>query len=155
LVFGKCEQLDAACNGVLADPAPLIGYQPSNSIRLVPVVVVGGGYPVNPFTMIYVAEFLTAKGWLADPRIDELCIIDLSELEMLEGLAQFGGSPTEVLREWKASGIANMSLRNFILRTGHGGRELRPKRMERAVNDTFERVLQHLKLRGEPVPDEE
>ena len=155
LILDKCEQLDAACRAILGDPAALLGYQSATAIRLVPVVLVGGGYPINPFTMAYIRDSLDAEEWLSDARVAELCIIDVSELEILEGLAQLGETPNGVLRAWKASGIANVSLRNFVLRTRGGGRELRPHRMDAAVNSTFEKVLDLLRLRGDPAPTAE
>lgn len=148
LVLDKCEQLHAACEALLTDPVALLGYSPI-AMRLVPLLVVGGGYPVNPFTMLYVREALAGKGLLTDPRVEDLCIIDMSELEILEGLAEKGKNPSDVLRQWKASGIANVSLRNHVLRTEGGGRELRPTRMETSVNKTFEKIIASMRLRKE------
>jgi hypothetical protein len=146
LVTLKCEQLHEAANAVLDNVAALTGAVAPPGLRVLPVLLVGGGYPMSPFTMSYIEEELAARGFLKSPRIDSLCIIDLGELEMLEGLAERGPSPVDVLRGWKTSGIGDVPLRNFVIAKWGGGRDLRPARMDAPVHATFERIFALLKV---------
>jgi hypothetical protein len=90
---------------------------------------------------------LHAEVLLRDPRIDPLCIIDLADLEVLEGLAERGPSPVEVLRQWKDSSLAAMPLRNAVLAKHGAGPHLRPTRMQASVDATFDKIVQALRLR--------
>lgn len=147
LVIGKCRQLDAACKAVLADATgALTGFPTVPGLKLVPVVVVGGGYPVNPFTVTYITSRLSEEELFSDPRIHTLCIIDLGELEMLEGLGERGHDPVTVLIDWKQSAIGKVPLRNHILRRWGGGSDSRPARMKASVDATFERLISLLRL---------
>lgn len=165
LVVVKCRQLDSACSAVLNESRLLTGYESVPELRVLPLLVVGGGYPINPFTMKFVSERLVESGLFKDPRIHDLCIIDLGELEMLEGLAERGHNPVDVLRRWKESGISKVALRNFVLRTMGGGAAVRPSRMDISVKATLARVIAALRLSAdspnrsatsdtEPCPDE-
>ena len=147
LVVGKCRQLDAAAAAVLADASALTGFPAVAGLRVLPLLIVGGGYPVSPFTTAYVHEWLNTEGLLDDPRVDSLSIVDLGELEMLEGLADRGQTPVAVLRQWKESRLAEVSLRNFVVRTSGNVATLRASRMEPRVQETFQRLVEILSLR--------
>lgn len=146
LVLDKCRQLHEAAEALLADSMPLLGYAVPGGYRIFPMLVVGGGYPVTPFTMKFVGAHLDKEGLLSQPMMQPLAIVDLGELETLEGLAERGRSLLDVLAAWQESGIAHVPLRNFVLRRFGGGRDLRPSRMDDRVNATFEAIIQALKL---------
>jgi len=64
LVLEEAEQLHAACESLLADQKRLTGYDPSANRRILPIVVVGGGYPADALSRSHVDDFLAQKGWL-------------------------------------------------------------------------------------------
>jgi hypothetical protein len=150
LVIKKCRQLHAAAAAVLGDEFPLTGVRRTSGLRITPVVVVGGGYPVNPFTIELIGSRLAGESLLTDARIEPLALVGLGELEMLEGLAESGPAATEILREWQGSGLRNVPLRNFLLhRFGQGG-HFRPNRMREHVDSVLDDVVKRLKLPDDP-----
>jgi len=114
LVIDKVEQLDSVARAVLNNTRVLTGHSRISEAKVIPVVVVGGGYPNSPLTVRYAQEILEEKGYLKPP-IRSLCVIDLGELEMLEALVEAGESLVDLLLGWKESAIAPLPLRNFIL----------------------------------------
>jgi hypothetical protein len=154
LVIEKCEQVDAAGLALLNNSVPLLGYQVPTGYRICPVLVVGGGFPISPFTMKFVNEWLVREDLLTHPLFDPLCIVSLQELELLEGLGERGVNVLDVLRGWKTSRIANVPLRNFILSRHGGGRSLRPARIDGRVRATFDVIMKVLALRDPRAPNQ-
>lgn len=142
LVMKKVRQLDGAGASLLEDGgAALTGLVRDIPVRILPVVVVAGGfggYPVNPVSVNCVHELIRSEGLLADGRFDSLCIIDAGEVELLEGLSERGYSPVGLLREWQESSLWRMPFVNWVLsRLGPGGPRFRPSRMATHVENVF------------------
>jgi hypothetical protein len=146
LVWKKCAQLDETARAIRADSAKMMGHNVPAAYRFCPTLVVGGGYPNNPYSVRYVEEELVARGLLQDAFFEPLCVIDLQELESLEALAGHGHKPTDVLRDWKRSDHREVPLRNYLIRAFGGGEFLRPARIKGSVDATFERILALLDL---------
>jgi hypothetical protein len=155
LVIDKCRQLDAASRAILSDEAPLTGFPGPPGRRILPVVVVGGGYPVSRLTMAYVRDELARHNLLQDPRVMALAIIDIEELEMLEGLAEnVGMTPAEVLREWRESSLGEWPLGYYLIqRYGPWGPNQRATRMREPVDETFGEIIDRLKIAPGPEPE--
>lgn len=115
LVLKKARQLDAVTKSLIADEALLTKSSPPTRQRMIPIIVVGWGYPSSPVTARFIEEKLAAESLLADSRVAPLCIVDISEIEMLEGLSSQGESLPDILADWKTSSLADMSLRNYLL----------------------------------------
>lgn len=79
-------------------------------------MVVAGGYPGDALSRGHVGDLLRGEGLLQNHAIEPLCILDLGDLEMLEGLHEAGSSPGEVLARWKRSGLSDVPFRNFVMR---------------------------------------
>jgi hypothetical protein len=146
LVIKKCRQLDEASQSVLEGERKLTGFPPTPGLRILPMLVVGGGYPVNPLTIEYVGHILAEEKLLQDPRMESLAIVDLGELEVLEGLSERGHAITDVLIKWQKSSIATLPLRNFLLREFGAGPDVRPTRMKPRVDATFQEIIRRLKI---------
>lgn len=143
LVIEEAEQLHAACKPLLADQKRLTGYDPPANRRIVPIVVVGGGYPSDALSRSHVGDILSQKGWLQDEAIEPLCVLDLSEVEILESLHEARKNPGWLLARWKRSGLRNAGFKNFV------HREVNPKlprparttdRAERSLTAAAERL---------------
>ncbi len=131
IVLKKARQLDDACACVLRDESRLTGHPPVVERRVLPVIVVGEGYPLNPLSYRYVTQKLATAGLFQHPRIYPLAIIDVRELEMLVGLAEHGHSIVGELLTWLSSPHRAMFLRNDLIRR-HGaesGSIFRPRRL--------------------------
>lgn len=150
LVIKKCRQLHETAMALFADEAALTCHEPRGALRITPVVVVAGGFPLNPFTLELVESMLREERLLDDPRMDKLAIIDLGELEMLEGVAEQGHGVPKLLVEWQHSSLRNVALRNFLIRNYGTISNFRPSRMEDRVDRTFKDVIARLQL-----PDED
>lgn len=128
LLYKKIRQLDETSRNLLEDPGALTGSG-TNPNRVQPTVVTVG-LPVNPVTINAATAYCEETGRLIDPRILPLAIIDVGELEMLEGLTEIGYNPVELLQRWRASNLANISFRNWLLAEFGNGQFLRPARMK-------------------------
>ncbi len=146
LVLEKAEQLHAACESLLAYQERLTGYVPPVNRRIVPIVVVGGGYPSDALSRSHVGDILSQKGLLQDEAIEPLCVMDLSEVEILESLHEARKNPGWLLARWKRSGLRNTGFKNFV------HREVSPKlprparttdRAERPLTAAAERLTGH------------
>jgi hypothetical protein len=101
---------------------------------------------VNVLTLELIESMLKERGLLSDGRLERLAVIDLGELELLEGLAEVGQSPHEVLREWTTSTLRGVPLATFVHRRYAPLVDLRPFRMKAAVDATLKALLTRLRL---------
>jgi hypothetical protein len=147
LVIDKCRQLNEACEAVRLDEQRLTGFPSTPGIRFVPVVVVGGGYPVNPLTRRYIGNQLRQEGLFANMSVERLCILDLEDVDMLEGLCEGGRTPLELLAGWQASDMADLPLKSYVIQhVGGWGVSSRPSRMRDGVEQTFRQIVEVLDL---------
>lgn len=100
LVLEKAEQLDGAAQAILENEHALTNHPPTPGLRILPVIVVASGFPMNPASLHFLESKLSERSLLQDPRIQPLVVIDLSELEMLEALHEHGMSLVDVLMDW-------------------------------------------------------
>jgi hypothetical protein len=155
LVLEKCEQLDATVSNLLNDESKLIGFAATRGVRILPVLIVGGGYPLNPWILKYLKTELAARGLLQQHRSEPLSVLDFQELEVLEALLEQGVSPVNALMKWHASGIAELPFRNFSLeaydkRFG----SLRPSRMTEPAERAFRSIIERF-VSDEDLPEPE
>jgi hypothetical protein len=144
LVIKKCRQLDEVARSLLEDDSRLTGFARSEALKVYPVVVVGGGYPIHPFTVEYIDGVLRDEGLLMDARIGRLAVVDVGELEILEALAEEGHSVVDVLSGWKSSSLHAVPLKNYVISEFGGERPFRPARMKDRVEATFKTIVDRL-----------
>ena len=156
LIYKKMLQLDAAAKNILKNEKTLTGHQTFSTIRIIPVVVVAFGYPVNPLTMIYIESLIDNARLFDDARIDRLCIVEVSELEGLERLTEDGNSVPTLLRAWQRSTLRDFPLRNYLLHRypSTGPETYRPSRMKASVDETFRQVSIALGYGADELDDE-
>jgi hypothetical protein len=149
LVLDKAAQLEPAALNIFDNETPLTGKPPRPKPKGRPVIVSGGGYPVNPITSEYIVYTASQRNLLKDPRFEQLCVIDLGELEMLEAVYErTAQSAAAVLSEWKSGGGHRYSLRtHFLERRTADPDQYRPKWMLEAGRAVFEDVESRLKLK--------
>lgn len=154
LAIKKVRQLDETGRAIAADRgAALTGSHRDVPLRMLPVVVVAGGfggYPVNPTTVEYVREWIKAESLLDQWYFDSLCIIDTGELELLQGLNERGHDPVELLRRWQGSSLWRMPFKNWVLNAINAGDpSLRPSRMNEHGTIVFEEIRTRLGLKSD------
>ncbi|MFN0092688.1 MAG: hypothetical protein ACKVWR_20835 [Acidimicrobiales bacterium] len=133
LVFGKCEQLHNAACCILQDEEPLTGVKGGvRNVRIIPALVIGGGLPLNFVTYNYIRRVLEGADLLQDPRIGPLAILDLDDVDQLEGISEQGVSPTSLLEAWQRSDHNGLPLHNYLF-ASYPGTQRRPARMKASV----------------------
>lgn len=160
LALGKARQLYTAAAGLLRDPQPANSPLPAPARQIVPIVVEGGQFPVNPLTMTYVREELTARGLPPAGPIEPLAVLDLEELDLeeLEGCHALhqrrGLTLPQLLEAWRSSQYGGVAFRNYLAYE-YGGQEIgRPKDVQDALSKSFVVIQQLLGAdrRPETVP---
>jgi hypothetical protein len=147
IVLCKVRQLDATARDALSFPHALFGAG-AVPRPIQPVVVAGEDFPISPVVTRYVEDYRKAEGLLKGAMIRPLAVIDLGDLEALEGLAQEGHLICDLLLAWKNSDLSDMPLRNYLLEQYPWRPELyRPARMRPRVEATLESLRDRLQLR--------
>ena len=153
IVLCKARQLYVTAGNLLRRPQP--GNSPVKvpPARIFPVVVISGQYPVNPLTIRYINEQLTAEGHQPDGTVQPLTVMDLEELEGCEALLQRKGQTLpQLLDAWRASPYRDAAFRNYL---SHdiGGQELgRPGDVQDALAESFEVIQRLLGAQGTWTP---
>lgn len=141
-VLKKVKQLDGSVTALLErtnHPAHPLGRRPT---RILPVVVQGADFPVNPVTVRYAREQAAEAGFLWQSECAQLMICTLEELEMVATAVTNGvGSAEEIWLAYAASG-AEDALKTFISDRFPGQGWERPHRMQEALDEVFDLVNQ-------------
>ncbi len=84
-------------------------------------------------------------------------VVDLGEVEMLEGLRERGFALLDIVDSWQNSSISSMALKNWIIinHADVSAPDRRPERMKAYVDAFFTEMIQRLALRPTPTPEEE
>jgi hypothetical protein len=108
-------------------------------------VVSGGQFPVNPLTIYYIRERLTAKGLPPGGPIEPLTLLDLEELEGIHALHQrHGMTLPQLLDDWRKSQYGGVAFRNYLA-YGYGGQEIgRPQDVQAALDESLTIIQQLL-----------
>lgn len=151
LVFEKCKQLDSTARKLLEDESLLTGVaKGTRSPRIIPALVIGGGFGVNPLSIFHVRERLKVRQLLDNVRIAHLCILDLSDVEILEALGERGHSPSRLLDGWQSSDLYGAPLRNHLILEGLLVDNPRPARMSATIDATYAEIKSRLGIPVNP-----
>ena len=113
----EAEQIDSTIKSLREDEQRLTGFPAPPGRSFYPLLVVTEGFPVNPFTLSLLRDKAREKGLLIGGDVAQLEVVDLVELEGLEGLSESGGpSIVEVLARKRHAALCNSSVRDFVLR---------------------------------------
>ena len=122
----KAGQLDETASSLLRDPQPDGSPLGKPARRILPVVVRGGQFPINPVTRRHIEDVLQNDRLLNYRRpavpIAALAPVDLEELEICEALRETRNlSLHDLIRQWQQSDdYAESSFRAFLGKT-YGG----------------------------------
>ena len=155
IVLGKARQLYIT-GGLPAAPAPtaiLPGQGPA--VQDLPIVVISGQFPVNPLTVRYINEQLTAEGHRPDGTVQPLTVLDLEQLEGCQALLQRKGHTLpQLLDAWRHSPYRDAAFRNYLAHE-IGGQELgRLDDVRAALTESFQVIQQLLGTPGAWTPVE-
>jgi hypothetical protein len=150
VVEEKATQLDATALRLLQDESVLTGRPSVPGRRVLPVVVAGYGFPVNPITMSVIHDRLADAELLADSRIGPLEILDERNLEEMEQVQESGGPAfNELLRSKQAAGMRLASMDQFLFHELRL-RLHRPSRMKARMDAAFKVLTAWAEERSKP-----
>lgn len=149
LVLGTARQLYASAVNLLRDPQPANSPLPVPAGRILPVVVCGGQFPVNPLTIRYISEQLAGERLPPRGPIQSLTLLDLEELEGCQALHQRRGLKLpQLLHAWRRSPYGGVAFRNYLAYE-YGGQELgRPDDIQAALAESVEVIRRLLGADG-------
>jgi hypothetical protein len=150
IVYKKLRQLNGTATNILNDPARLFG-DVAQLQHFQPVVVTAGGFPFNIATSRVIDDHIAAKGLFTQQRVLPAAVIDLSELEMMEALAEDGESVADLIRQWKASPDRQFSFRNWIIKS-RGSARARPQRMDAPIHELIISFSRRLNISDDDAP---
>jgi hypothetical protein len=149
LLYKKLRQVDATSANLAADEKPLTGVT-SMGRPLYPIVIVGTAFSMSPVIASCVEEYVNEHQLFAGRNCRPVSIIDLGELEMLEGLAAQGLGILSLLGGWHRSGIRSLPLHNWLLANYPWEPDrYRPPRMRQQLDSTFAMLIERLRLRDD------
>jgi hypothetical protein len=146
LVLKKARQLDATARNLLSNPQPGGSPLTEPARRLIPVIICGGQYPINPVTVSYIDEQVVTERLFADARIRHMGLLDFEELEVCQALHKRDNKTiVELIAEWQESGYRQDSFRNYIW-SRYGSQDIgRPDDIQRALDQVNHAIAQRLK----------
>ncbi|AJE40455.1 hypothetical protein [Streptomyces nodosus] len=111
----ELDQIDATIAALRRDEAALTGTSAPAERRYLPLLVLPEGFPVNPVTLTVIRERARARGLLQAPDTDPVEIVDIEELEMIEGIQEESGpGMLDILRGKQSGGLRIAAVRDHI-----------------------------------------
>jgi hypothetical protein len=148
LVIKKVRQIDGTARKLIANETKLTGVRVTHPRTIIPIVVAAFGFPHLPPVHARLQERLKDEHLLQNGPFADLCILDLRDLELLEGAAERGDAPHHLLAEWQKSSLYRLPFRTWLW--SQPGEKLgplaRPKRMDPAVTATMHELTDRLRL---------
>jgi hypothetical protein len=136
-LVGEVEQIDHTIAALRAEERKLTGARPAPARRFHPLLVVTDGFPVNPMSTELLRQRVAHEGLLAGNDVAPLEVVDIIELEMLEGITEQGGpSLRDILAGKERAVFFRSSVRDYLLVE----RGLNPAHSQR-VSTLLERAL--------------
>lgn len=141
-LVSKVEQLHETIQTLRVGHRHLTGIEATPATQYRPVLVLAEGFPVNPTTLTLIRERVGSAGWLIEPDVAPLELVDVEDMEVVEALAEQGG-PTllELLRLKESHNLRNVGLKDFVL-LGLRLHPKRPRRLDASFSRAFNDVVQ-------------
>jgi hypothetical protein len=112
----EATQIEATIDALRIDESRLTGASPQVGRRYFPLLIASEGFPINPTSLRLLRARLRTADVLQKPDLSPLEVIDLEELEIIEGLQERGGpSLCDLLARKASSSMANAGMREYIL----------------------------------------
>ena len=112
-VLDKVPQVAETVRLLLEDEERLTGRSAPVSRTIVPVVLIGEAFPLEPTGWGYIRSKLGGFEVLSDPRVRPLCLLDVDDFDYLEAMVEAGQSPVELLIGWKESDLHGVPFRKY------------------------------------------
>ncbi len=145
----KAGQLDETAANLLRDSQPADSPLDGPARQILPVVVRGGQFPINPVTRRHIEDALQNGGLLNYRRpaapIARIAPLDLEELEICETLRETRNLALhDLIRQWQQSAdYAESSFRSFLSQA-NGGPFARPADLQAELARTLSLIAERL-----------
>lgn len=112
----KARQLDATIDNLRRDEARLTGVGYEGRRRFFPVLVVANRFAGGPVFMTLLRQRLAAVGLLQGEDVAPIEIMEIEDLDVVQGLHEQGGpSLLTLLQEKTASPMQNAAMRDYVM----------------------------------------
>jgi hypothetical protein len=153
LITRKARQLGSSARLLLEDESKLTGSRHPAPRRIIPVLVAAMGIPHFEPVILHAREKAGEAGYVVDDaRVEPLQVLDLRELEYLEGQAGAGQDAASVLRRWIRDTGGLTSLWGWAS-TWADSPPVRSRRISAVGVDVANELRRRLRLSGDPDPD--
>jgi len=136
-VYTKARQLDATVCALQADESRLTSAEPVVGRRIVPLLVVTEGFPVNPNSTLAIERKLKDEGLLQGGLIAPIRIVDQEELDMIESVVESGGGLLDLLDAYNGGRLRAAGFKEWLL-LERRLQPSRPSRLETAFAASWE-----------------
>ncbi|MDV9170787.1 hypothetical protein R6V09_11675 [Streptomyces sp. W16] len=115
-LVGEVEQIDATIQSLREGEARLTDTPTAIKKVYFPLLVMAEGFPVNPVTLTVLRERVKAQGLLEGDDVRPLEVVDVEDLEIIEGLQEEGGpSLRSILDMKRTAGLSKSAVRDYII----------------------------------------
>ncbi|MET7425421.1 hypothetical protein [Dactylosporangium sp. NPDC005555] len=143
-IIEEIRQIDATIKHLRLNERALTGVTRRVSTRFYPIVVLTEGFPNNPIINSIIREAVQSIGLLTGSDIAPLEIVNLVELDIIEGVSETHGPPLpEILEAKQKSAFHADSLRNFLIGDPRFS-VVRPARVSVLARRAFKRAVENL-----------
>lgn len=144
IVFKKLRQLSGAIQLLFENPNRLLGHVVSR--RILPVVVAGEYLSMTPEIRSIIDNYVRSEKLFIDGRISKAVIVNIGELEMLQGAQEHGIFLKDLLIRWQNSSLSTMPLKNWLLtESGIGQEKWRSNQLGVRFSDAMNEMLNRLR----------
>lgn len=146
VIDAEVKQIESTIEHLLRDPGRLTG-DTSRRRRIVPVLVVAEGIPVNPLTHPAIMARIEAAGMLQGPGVEGLHVLDTEDVYAAETMAQTDRlGLLEILDlHHRAGRMRRVDLRSWLMLSGRL-RQQWPNRLDEPMGIGLDRITGHLFL---------
>ncbi len=143
-IIEEIRQIDETIKHLRLSERALTGYSRRTPVRFYPIVVLTEGFPNNPVINTLIREAAKSIGLLTGPDVAPLEIINLVELDIIEGVSETHGPPLpKILEAKQKSAFHADSLRNFLIGDIRFS-AVRPERVGVLFRRAFKRAVESL-----------
>ncbi|MCO7273833.1 hypothetical protein [Cellulosimicrobium cellulans] len=141
LLITKARQLQSTIDKIRADESRLTSTaRPAGPRVFQPIVLATEGFPINPITAEKIRTALHDADLLTAPDVLPLQVLDLQDIEIVEGIQEAGGPDLLALLQEKAhSKLADTAVRDYVLAV-HRPLAKDPERVHTIFQELTDRV---------------
>lgn len=140
----EARQIDSTISCLREREQDLTGHAPAGSKKFYPLIVATEGFPTSPITMTLLRDMLRERNVLTQMDTMPLEVVDITELEMIEGVQAEGGPNLKQLLDSKSRASLKLCSMNQYLLTEARLNPKRPPRVNRLFAEGVNAAIKEL-----------